>query len=107
MYSNINFIVQFFIISKSIPWNNSSIELCVTSQEISSKFQKRHLRLRKKHLTRVRYYIKSLWAEENHWLSDHFAPAALLCKLRSKTENKYFLELILASLAGLSQPFMS
>ena len=59
------------------------------------------------HLTSVRYYIKSLWAEENHWLSDHFAPAALLCKLRSKTENKYFLELILASLAGLSQPFMS
>ena len=50
---------------------------------------------KKKHLTRVRYYIKSLWAEENHWLSDHFAAATMLCKLCSKTENKYFLELIL------------
>ena len=47
MHSNINFIVQFFIISKSIPWKNSNIELCVTSQEISFKFQKNHLRPRK------------------------------------------------------------
>ena len=101
MHSNINFIVQFFIISKSIPWKNSCIQLCVTSQEFLLSF-KRNIQDPEKiaHLTRVRYYIKSLWTEENHWLSDHFAPATMLSKLCSKTENKYFLELILTSLAG-------